>query len=73
METKKKSNNNVTSRIGEKFSAEIEDIKKLRLKSGIDKKKKSTRQLTDLITHHKYWSAIKKDTCEIDLDKKKDE
>ena len=49
-------------RIGEIFIAEIEDIKRIRLEKGIDKKKKSTRRLTNLIIKHQGWKKIKEDT-----------
>lgn len=71
MEVKKEDKNNVIERIGERFSKEIEEIKKIRLENNIDKKKKSTRQLTNLIIHHKYWKIIKKEMCEINLEEKK--
>lgn len=59
---------NVTARLGEKFSEEIEEIKEERLKSGIDEKKKSTRRLTNLIVKHSAWPIIKKDTIELKLE-----
>lgn len=60
---------NVTARIGEKFSAELEEIKEARLKSGIDKKRKSTRKLTDLFTTHKSWERIKQEAINLDNEK----
>ena len=65
------SNKNVTSRIGEDFSNEIENIKEERINRGIDKKKKSTRRLTNLIVKHRDWKTIKEDTIEIDLENEK--
>jgi len=65
------SNKNVTSRIGEDFSNEIEDIKEERLNRGIDKKKKSTRRLTNLIVKHRDWKTIKEDTIEVNLENEK--
>lgn len=62
---------NKTTRVGQKFNDEIEEIKKARVDSGIDKKKKSTKTLTNLITEHKAWGKIKKDTIEINLEAKK--
>ncbi len=58
---------NVTARIGENFSKEIEEIKDERLKRGIDKKRKSTRKLTNLIIKHNNWEKIKEDTILINL------
>ena len=59
---------NVTARIGEDFSRELEDIKKERVDRGIDKKKKSTRRLTNLMVKHKHFQKIKEDTIEINLE-----
>jgi len=58
---------NVTARIGENFSKEIEEIKEERLKRGIDKKRKSTRRLTNLLIKHDNWEKIKEDTILINL------
>lgn len=57
-----------TARMGEDFSKEIENIKQERLDKGIDKKRKSTKKLTNLIVKHKAWEKIKKDTIEINLE-----
>lgn len=62
---------NKTARIGEDFNREIEEIKKERVNLGIDKKKKSTKTLTNLIIKHKGWNKIRKDTIEINLENKK--
>lgn len=59
---------NVTARIGENFSRELEEIKKERVDRGIDKKKKSTRRLTNLMVKHKHFKKIKEDTIEINLE-----
>lgn len=59
---------NITSRIGSHFSKEIEEIKDIRLKKGIDKKRKSTRKLTNLIVRHRAWERIKEDTIEVNLE-----
>ena len=59
---------NVTARIGEEFSKELEEIKKERVDQGIDKKKKSTRKLTNLMVKHKYFKKIKEDTVKINLE-----
>jgi len=59
---------NITARIGEEFSKELEDIKKERVDRGIDKKKKSTRRLTNLMVKHKHFQKIKEDTIEINLE-----
>lgn len=62
---------NITSRIGEKFSEEIEEIKDKRLEEGIDKKRKSTRVLTNLIIKHRDWKKIKQDTIKENLENEK--
>lgn len=63
---------NVTARIGKRFSDELEEIKEERIKRGIDKKKKSTKKLTNLFTIHKEWKTIKEDTIKINLEDKND-
>lgn len=65
------SGTNKTARIGEDFNREIEDIKKARIELGIDKKKKSTKTLTNLLIKHKNWDKIRKDTIELNLEDKK--
>lgn len=52
---------NVTTRVGERFNKEVEEIKKKRIELGIDKKKKSTRFLSDLIVRHLLWKKIKEE------------
>lgn len=59
---------NVTARIGEDFNKELEEIKKERIDRGIDKKRKSTKRLTNLFTKHKAWGTIKEDTIKIKLE-----
>jgi len=63
---------NITARIGEDFSKELEDIKDKRIKIGVDKKRKSTRKLTNLITKHREWKTIKEDTIKKNLEVKND-
>ena len=60
----------VTERIGKDFNDEIEEIKKARIDNGLDKKKKSTKRLTNLFPKHKLWNQIKKDTIELNLEGK---
>lgn len=71
----KKLNNskNKLQRIGEDFNDEIEEIKNIRLENGMDKKRKSTRRLTNLIIKHQGWEKIKQDTIDIKLEGVKDE
>lgn len=64
---------NVTARIGEDFSKEIEDIKDERLERKIDKKRKSTRKLTNLIVTHRDWKTIKEDTIKQNIEEKTNE
>lgn len=56
----------VTARIGEDFNKELDDIKEERLKRNIDKKRKSTKKLTNLIIQHSGWKKIKEDTIKED-------
>lgn len=58
------------NRIGVDFNNEIEEIKEERLKLGIDKIKKSTRKLTNLIIKHRDWEYIKEDLIKLNLDNK---
>ena len=58
---------NVTARVGENFSKEIEEIKDERLKRGIDTKRKSTRVLTNKIVTHRDWKTIKEETIKEDI------
>jgi len=62
---------NVTARIGEEFSKELEEIKDTRLERGVDKKRKSTKKLTNLIVKHRDWETIKEDTIEVKLENAK--
>lgn len=59
--------NNKTARIGEDFNKELEEIKNERLERKIDKKRKSTKKLTNLIIKHKNWPKVKEDLIEVDL------
>jgi len=61
---------NITARIGEDFSNEIEEIKDERLARKIDTKRKSTRKLTNLMVKHEDWKKIKEDTININLEGK---
>lgn len=54
-------NENKTTRVHPKFKEELNDIKKKRIKDGLDKKKKSDRAITGLIIRHDYWKDIKGD------------
>lgn len=63
----------VLSRNGEVFSREIEDIKNKRLEFQIDKKRKSTRTLTNLLVKHTLWMKIKNDMINLNLEKRKNE
>lgn len=64
---------NITARIGEDFSKELEEIKDERIKLGIDKKRKSTRRLTNLIVKHRDFKKIREDTIKINLEVKDNE
>lgn len=59
-----------TARIGKEFNEEIEKIKDLRLVSGKDKTRVSTRKLTNLIIKHNYWDIIKKEMVEFEFESK---
>lgn len=65
------SKKNVTARLGDEFSKELEEIKDERLARKIDKKRKSTRRLTNLIVKHRDWKTIKEDTIEVNLEDEK--
>lgn len=65
------SKKNVTARMGDKFSKELEEIKDERINRGIDKKRKSTRRLTNLLVEHRDWKTIKEDTIEVNLENDK--
>lgn len=67
MEEKNNKSGSVTGRLGSDFDKELCEIKQKRLDSGIDKKRKSTRRLTDLIPLHKNWPKIKEDMINIKL------
>ena len=59
MPERKKNSKNHTVRIGDNFFKEIDIIKKERLNLGNDKKRRSTRSLTNLIVRHDYWPEIR--------------
>ena len=56
-----KSLNKVTVRISKAFINDLNSIQEERLNSGIDKKKRSIRALTELLTNHNYWLVIERD------------
>ncbi len=72
MKEKNNKSGNVTARIGMSFDKELTEIKEKRLELGIDKKKKSSRRLTDLIPLHANWKKIKEDMINIKLVGKND-
>lgn len=57
-----------TARIGMNFAAELELIKNGRLEKGMDKKRRSTRKLTELMIRHNSWDDIKSDMIELNLE-----
>ncbi len=61
MPEKKINSKNHTARIGESFCRELGLIQKARIESGVDKTKRSFRQLTDLLVRHDVWDRIKRD------------
>lgn len=63
------SNGRTTQRIGENFNQQIEEIKQIRLNLGKDKKKSSTRKLTDQIIKHNSWEIIKEELIQFDFQK----
>lgn len=67
MPGKEKDSENHTVRIGNNFHKEIENIQEERLDSGIDKKKKSMRVLSNLLVRHKLWNKIKQEMIEVNL------
>lgn len=54
-------------RIGDNFKKEIDNINKERIKRGIDKRNKSVRKITDLITRHNSWPIIKEEIINLDM------
>jgi len=50
------------SRLGNKFYETLELIKTKRVELGIDRKKVSTRALTNFMTKHSEWDRIVRDT-----------
>lgn len=67
MPEKKRNSENHTVRVGDNFHNEMEEIKESRIEKGIDKKKKSTRVLSNLLVRHKLWNKIKEEMIEVDL------
>lgn len=57
----KSKNGGVMARIGKKFHAEMEDIKKERVKKGHTVDKTGVSKITNLITRHTLWNNIKED------------
>ena len=56
-----------TIRVSSRFNEELEEIKKKRKESGIDKKRVSGIALTSLIPRHKLWKKIKEEMIEYKL------
>lgn len=61
------------TRVGTEFNKELELIKEARINTGIDKKKKSTRKLTDMIIKHENWPEIRKDLIKVRLEGREDD
>lgn len=53
-------------RVGEEFVKRLEYIKNKRLDNKVDKFKRSTRALTNLIIKHENWQEIELDTIKFD-------
>lgn len=70
---KKKTIANKTQRIGDRFNTELEKIKDRRIELKIDKTRRSTRELTNLITRHNSWEEIKEDLVKVNPERYKDE
>lgn len=60
-------------RVGIEFEKELEEIKDARIESGLDKKRKSTRKLTNLIIKHNSWPDVRDDLIEIKIEGQPDE
>ncbi len=67
-----KNEKNITARIGELFNEELESIKNERLRNGMDKKKKSTKKLTNLIIRHDSWAQLKEDMINLSTEEDND-
>jgi hypothetical protein len=64
---------NATKRVGIEFDRELEEIKDARIESGVDKKRKSTRKLTNLIIKHNSWPYVREDLIKIKIEGVHDE
>ena len=64
---------NVTARIGEEFDKQVKEIKDERISRGIDTTRKSTREITNVMTRHRDFNKIKEDTIKLNLEKFKHE
>lgn len=53
-------------RVGEEFVKRLEYIKNKRLDNKVDKFKRSTRALTNLIIKHENWQEIENDTIKFE-------
>ena len=53
-------------RVGEEFVKRLEYIKNKRLDNRVDKAKRSTRALTNLIIKHENWQEIENDTIKFE-------
>ena len=73
MGKKKIHSENKQARIGERFNREIDQIKEKRIELGIDRKRKSTRLLTELIIRHDSWPEMKRDMANLNLERIKNE
>ena len=56
-------------RVGEEFNKEIEFIKNKRLELGIDKVKKSTKILTNILIEHDIWNRMKEDIINLKIER----
>lgn len=54
------------AKMGIIFNRELDEIKNKRLELGKDKDRRSTKELTNLITKHNYWKIIKKEIIQIE-------
>lgn len=66
IDTEKEDMNNKTERIHPRFHDEVKEIIEDRLKTGIDKKKKSFRYISGLIIRNGFWKNMKQEIKEFE-------
>ena len=65
-EKNKRKNGGVQSRLGHRFTEEIEKIKDSKLRNGTSRDRVSTEKISNLIVRHKLWRGISEHIIEAD-------